>query len=82
MLGHLCCLRLTKKPYKTIGFFYVLGENGLYQVCEMAFAWPSKSCKNLWKIILFVCVATQKRLLGLILNHVAPSWAQNGFKMA
>ena len=45
-------------------------------------AWPSKTLKKPWKINVCVCVATQKRLLGLILNHVAPSWAQNGFKMA
>ena len=62
--------------------FYVLLESGLYQVCEMASAWPSKLFKNPWKTKICVCVATQKRLLGLILNHVAPSWAQNGFKMA
>ena len=76
---------LPKTDQKTLQnhwVFYVLAENCLYQVCEMAFAWPSKSFKNQWKIIVFACVVTQKRLLGLILNHVAPSRAQNGFKMA
>ena len=68
--------------YKTIGFFNVLGGNGFYKVCEMAWAWPSKSFKNQWKTKICVCVANHKGLLGAISNHVAPSWAQNGFKMA
>ena len=35
-----------KKPYKTIGFFYVLGENGFYKFREMASAWPSNPLKK------------------------------------
>ena len=44
---------LPKTDQKTLQnhwVFYVLGGNGFYKVCEMAWAWPSKSFKNQWKI--------------------------------
>ena len=55
MLGHLCCLRLTLKTLQDILEFDILGENGFYKVCEMAWAWPSKSFKTNGKLDLCLC---------------------------
>jgi hypothetical protein len=73
---------LPKTDQKTLQnhcFFYVLGENGFCQVCEVAFVWPSKSLRIPWKIDFFVCDSTQKRFLGHILHYFVFSCVRNCF---